>query len=172
MTTSDWPPSPNWTDPEVLWRSKECDATLVRITNPDDLVRFGAWMGHSGGRYQHWAIDRGIWHFMTLLDSNGAPHCTLHGKDAAWYKCSHPDDTKALCQWPWGFGPSPVDRKGRAKFWLPSTMYDAKPRVPFDKPIILDNKEVLLIGVGHRDCDPLLPSERRVLMEWYDDAAR
>ena len=163
-------PAPVWKNPKVLWvPPDEPDISLVRITEYEDLLLFGKYMCHSGARYQKWIIDTPIWHFYTFLDHDGYPHVTIHAKEAEWWGRAHPDDADAVTerQWDWGFGPSPRNKQGKARFWLQSTTYDR-----YDKHYIsnclVDGKVVIIMAAGHRDADPLWEEEKKLVDAWYE----
>jgi hypothetical protein len=65
---------------------------LVRVTEAEDLTKWGKMMGHCGGSHYKWTTIERIWHFLTVIDTNGKPHCTWHLKDKAWVGTPHPDD--------------------------------------------------------------------------------
>lgn len=164
-----WEP-PVWEDPKIIWTPPDYPhVALVKITTPHDLTMWAMYMGHSGARYQKWAIDTPIWDFYTFLDEEGWPHVTIHAKNTEWLYKAHPDDGQAMGEnkWEWGFGPSPRDLTGKAKFWLRSTLYDSVDLM-FDRPCIVDNKRVVIMGAGHRDRDLLWGGEKKLVQEWYD----
>ena len=161
-----WQP-PKWHNLKTLWVPPEYPhIKLVAIENTKDLVTWASYMGHSGARYQKWVIDTPIWHFYTFLDEEGWPHMTIHAKDRRWWNISHPDDDAATYAWPWGLGPSPIDKEEKAKYWLPSTAYEDVDK-KYNRPCYVDNTLVVLMGVGHIDKDPLTDGEETLMDEWY-----
>lgn len=161
--------APTWVDPTPIWVPPEhASVTLTHITNPDDLATWGKYMGHSGARYQKWAIDTPIWVFLTFLDADGWPHVTIHLKEEEYLFRSHPDDKFALSdkQWKWGYTRGPVHQGGIAKFWLHSTLYDSISAL-FDRPVLFNNKRMVVMAAGHVDRDPLYPRERYLVNDWY-----
>lgn len=161
-------PPPRWKSPKTLWVPPEHpDIALVKITDPDDLVTWAKHMGHSGGRYQKWVIDTPIWHFLTFLDAEGFPHCTIHAKDREWWGKPHPDDAQATDgSWYWDTT-GPVDKAGRSRFWVPSTLYEGRDKV-YTETCLIDGVEVVIMATGHRDNDGLWPKEKALVDLWYE----
>lgn len=161
---------PEWEGLERVWTPPEHpDIGLYHITKAADLVTWAQWIGHSGARYQKWAIDTPIWHFLTFLDKEGYPHCTIHLKDLSWLYRAHPDDDKALHHDAWdGWKPSVQRADGRARWWLKSTLYDDVDR-EFDRPVKFKGQVCAVMGVGHRDKDRLLKGEHYLFQLWYND---
>ena len=152
-----------WTPPD------HPEIGLFHITNAKDLVTWAHWMGHSGARYQHWAIDVPIWHFLTFLDKEGYPHCTIHLKDTEWLYRKHPDDDKALAELDWdGWKPSAQDKDGKAKWWLKSTAYEHV-EFKYPRPVRFNGKVCAVMGAGHRDRDPMWMGEEFLFSMWYND---
>ena len=87
-----------WAAPDVV-----CDNIpdypgykIVSLRHPDDLVLFGQLMHHCAGSHVKWVTQERIWHFLTVLDSKGEPHVTVHLKDKEWMGKPHPDDNKGF----------------------------------------------------------------------------
>ena len=164
-----WEP-PIWKDPKILWEPPAFPGVaLVEITNVHDLLMWGMYMGHSGARYQKWALDTPIWKFLTFLDQDGWPHVTIHLKDEDYLYKRHPDDTYAMDErhWRWGYTPGPQDKNGHQKFWLLSTLYDDVD-MHYSRPVIVDGKRYVVMGAGHRDKDYLWGGERKLVDQWYN----
>jgi hypothetical protein len=157
-----------WAPPDGLV-APHASGTLVRITDPSDLIQWGQMMRHSGGRYRKWVVDTPIWAFLTFIDVNGKPFVTVHAKKVEWWCRTHPDDALAVERWPWGFGPCPVDEDGKAQFWVPSTAYESLAWRYRESTVMLGDEEFVIMAAGHRDADPLLESERVLLDKWYQE---
>ena len=166
MSSNLFPP-PTWKNLKPLWSpTGRKDLTLVKIIDPDDLVTFGKYMNHSGGRYQKWICDTPIWTFLTIVDNDGWPHCTIHAKDREWAGRDHPDDAEAATVMFWR-GKPPLDTHGRARFWVPSTLYDNHSK-RYHETCLVDGREVIIMAAGHQDADPLWPVEQQLIDQWYE----
>ena len=160
-----WKP-PEWKAPAVVWRPPDNpDITLVQITEPEDLWAWGAYMGHSAGNYQKWAIDTPIWAFLTFLDGEGWPHCTIHLKEKQWLYKRHPDDDKADMLGLYRHGPV-QDEDGKVKYWPPSTTYDDVDPL-YRYPIDFGGRVMAVMDAAHKDKDYLWPPERALVDAWY-----
>jgi hypothetical protein len=167
---------PTWKNLQTIWtppksRDKMEELYLVRITDPEDLVTWGKYMGHSGGRYQKWIVDNPIWAFLTFIDPKGYPHVTIHLKQSAWFNRFHPDDAMAVTDWPWGFGPGPVDTNGKAQFWVKSTEYEGEDKTfGQDCDITLPDSDIrwVIMRTGHVDGDPLWLEEEDLVSDWFN----
>ena len=163
-------PPPEWKNLKTIWTPPaHPEIHLVKIIDPDDLVTWGKYMGHSGGRYQKWICDTPVWHFLTFIDAEGHPHVTIHAKDTKWWGRAHPDDDEAIHQWYWGFGPGPTDKAGKARFWIPSQSYERIDK-NYRQVVNIDGHKCFLMGVGHRDLDPLWEGEKALVDQWYVEA--
>ena len=161
--------APDWKDLQLVWTPPDYpEYGLYHITHPDDLVSWAHYMGHSGARYQKWAIDTPIWAFLTFLDEERHPHCTIHLKEERWLYTDHPDDADALSlKVPWPLGdPSARDANGKAKYWFSSTLYDRVDK-RYRKPINFKGARMVVMSAGHRDGDPLWTGEEMLMNQWY-----
>ena len=161
-------PPPVWTAQlRKVWTPPDWpELGLYHITNVDDLNTWAGWMGHSGANYRHWALDIGLWSFLTFLDEGRYPHCTIHLKKLEYLFTEHPDDREAR---PIKYWRGPVMQGGTvgaAKRWLPSTLYDDVDS-HFNRPIMFKGEAHVVMGAGHRDKDPLWTGEERLFNEWY-----
>lgn len=177
-----------WPKASVQWHDEETNRTLIRITDPDELMQFGHVMGHCAGAHTKYACITPIEHFLTIIDAEGKPHGTLQLKDVEWYRKSHPDDdlihtrprniyhTRAGEQ----LGPllSGGYAKGDETHYFKSTAYDYKSK-SMTEPVFVDGHVAFVIlcadyesytvsrdpwhSCTYRISDPLIQA-------WYDSA--
>lgn len=149
---------PTLINPKIVYTAMN-GIRVAKLVEPEDVVEWAKYIGHSGGNYLHWVCTRKIWQFYTFLDKDGTPHCTVHSKTAEWWGKDHPDD-KALKAAP---------HKALAKYGAPSTAYENWHRAYGGTDVIIDGERVVIMAVGHRDADGLAwwPHEQAIMDEWY-----